>query len=65
MTYLQRPAFFAVRIFLAVISVLTEAKFYRTVFEKINERVARYVFFMLLVSAGMWNASAGNISTLF
>lgn len=56
----KRPSFFAVRIFLAVISVLAEAKFYRTVFEKINERVGRYLFFMLLFSAGMWNASTGK-----
>jgi alpha-1,2-mannosyltransferase len=55
----QRAAFFAVRISLATISVFAEAKFYRTVYEKINERVGRYLFFMLLFSAGMWNASAG------
>jgi hypothetical protein len=30
--------------------------------EKINERVGRYLFFMLLFSAGMWNASAGMLS---
>lgn len=56
----QRPAFFAVRMFLGVISVLTEARFYRTVSEKINDRVGRYLFFMLLFSAGMWNASTGE-----
>jgi len=32
------------------------------VYEKINERVARYLFFMLLFNAGMWNASSGNSS---
>jgi hypothetical protein len=56
----QRPVFFAVRIFLGVISTFCEVKFYRTVFEKINERVGRYLFFMLLTSAGMWNSSTGN-----
>ncbi|KAG6910519.1 hypothetical protein DXG01_009938 [Tephrocybe rancida] len=29
------------------------------VVEKINERVGRYLFFMLMFSAGMWNASSG------
>ncbi|KAK7063943.1 mannosyltransferase [Favolaschia claudopus] len=61
----KRAAFFAVRITLAVISVLAEAKFYRTVYEKINERVGRYLFFMLLFSAGMWNASAALLPSSF
>lgn len=56
----QRPAFFAVRISLAVASTLCEAKLYRMVVEKVNERVGRYLFFMLLFSTGMWNASAGK-----
>ena len=55
----KRPAFFGVRILLALICTLAEAKFYRTVSEKINERVGRYLFFMLLFSAGMWHASVG------
>jgi len=55
----QRPAFFAVRISLALVSSFCEAKLYRTVVEKVNERVGRYLFFMLLCSAGMWNASTG------
>ncbi|KAJ7459090.1 glycosyltransferase family 22 protein [Mycena galericulata] len=54
----KRAAFFAVRISLATVSVFAEAKFYRTVYENINERVGRYLFFMLLFNAGMWNASA-------
>lgn len=56
----QRIPFFAVRIFLAFLSTLTEAAFYRAVHQKINERVGRYLFFMLLFSAGMWNASTGQ-----
>ncbi|KAJ6502660.1 glycosyltransferase family 22 protein [Mycena vulgaris] len=61
----KRAAFFAVRISLATVSVLAEAKFYRTVYEKINERVGRYLFFMLLFSAGMWNASAALLPSSF
>ncbi|KAJ7269399.1 glycosyltransferase family 22 protein [Mycena haematopus] len=61
----KRAAFFAVRISLATISVFAEAKFYRTVYEKINERVGRYLFFMLLSSAGMWNASAALLPSSF
>lgn len=61
----QRPAFFAVRIFLAIISSLCEITFYRAVVEHINYRVGRYLFFMLLCSAGMWNASTGTPRLLF
>ncbi|KAF9225513.1 glycosyltransferase family 22 protein [Gyrodon lividus] len=61
----KRPAFFAVRIFLAVLSTLCEAKLCRTVVEKINERVGRYLFFMLLFNAGMWNATAAFLPSSF
>lgn len=59
----QRPSFFAVRIILAVASVLCEANLHRAVVTKVNERVGRYLFFMLLASAGMWNASTGASSS--
>jgi alpha-1,2-mannosyltransferase len=59
-TVMQRISFFAVRIFLGVISTLCEAALYRAVVEKINERVGRYLFFMLLFSAGMWNSATGK-----
>ncbi|KAJ6609372.1 glycosyltransferase family 22 protein [Mycena sp. CBHHK59/15] len=61
----KRAAFFAVRISLATICVFAEVKFYRAVYEKINERVGRYLFFMLLFSAGMWNASAALLPSSF
>lgn len=61
----KRPAFFAVRITLAVVSTLCEAKLCRTVVEKINERVGRYLFFMLLFSAGMWNAAPALLPSSF
>ncbi|KAG6837656.1 hypothetical protein H0H93_004932 [Arthromyces matolae] len=61
----KRPAFFAVRLFLSVFCVLAEAKFYKTVSDKINERVGRYLFFMLLFSAGMWNASTAFLPSSF
>jgi len=41
-------------------SVFAEAAFYRVVVERIHERVGRYLFFMLLFSAGMWSASTGS-----
>lgn len=47
------------RIFLAVLSTVCEVKFFRTVVEKISDRVGRYLFFILLFNAGMWNAAAG------
>lgn len=55
----QRPSFFAVRIGLAVASTLCEAKLCRAVVANINDRVGRYLFFMLLFSTGMWIATAG------
>ncbi|THH13499.1 hypothetical protein EW146_g6729 [Bondarzewia mesenterica] len=55
----KRPGFFSVRITLAVASSICEARLYETVKQKINNRVARYMFFMLVTSAGMWNASIG------
>ncbi|KAF9015664.1 glycosyltransferase family 22 protein [Cyathus striatus] len=61
----KRPSFFAVRIVLALVSTLVEAAFFRTVVEKINERVGRYLFFMLLLSAGMWNASTAFLPSSF
>ncbi|TFK41811.1 asparagine-linked glycosylation 9 protein isoform a [Crucibulum laeve] len=61
----KRIAFFAVRILLAVMSTLVEAAFFRTVVVRINERVGRYLFFMLLFSAGMWNASTAFLPSSF
>ncbi|KAJ4485792.1 glycosyltransferase family 22 protein [Lentinula aciculospora] len=61
----KRVAFFAVRIFLAVISSVTEVVLYRKVYEKVNHRVGRYLFFILLFNAGMWNASAAFLPSSF
>jgi alpha-1,2-mannosyltransferase len=55
----QRIAFFAVRLFLGVVSALIESAFYRSVVENVNQRVGRYLFFMLAFSAGMWNSATG------
>lgn len=55
----KRAAFFAVRIFLATISVLVEATLFRSIADRINDRVGRYHFFLMFFSAGMWNASTG------
>jgi Alg9-like mannosyltransferase family len=61
---LQRPAFFLVRAVLGTICTICEAKLYDTVRLKINNHVARYMLFMLVANAGMWNASTGE-SLLF
>ncbi|KAF9074855.1 glycosyltransferase family 22 protein [Rhodocollybia butyracea] len=61
----KRAAFFAVRIFLAVLSSLSEVTLYRKVYEKVNHRVGRYLFFILLFNAGMWNASAAFLPSSF
>ncbi|SRR6266436_3834727 len=57
---LQRPAFFLVRAVLGTICTICEAKLYDTIRLKINNRVARYMLFMLVANAGMWNASTGE-----
>ena len=56
---MQRPAFFAVRAVLGLASTLIESYFYRSVYTHVNERVGRYLFFMLSFNAGMWNAAPG------
>lgn len=61
----QRPAFFAVRIFLAAISSVCESFLYRTVVDKVNYRAGRYLFFFLLFGAGMWNASVAFLPSSF
>ncbi|KAI0782383.1 glycosyltransferase family 22 protein [Irpex lacteus] len=61
----KRPAFFAIRIFLAFISATSEAFFYRTVVDKINYRAGRYLLFMMLFNAGMWNASVAFLPSSF
>ncbi|KAG7099645.1 hypothetical protein E1B28_001471 [Marasmius oreades] len=61
----KRVAFFAVRMFLALICTLTECFFYRKVYEKVNHRVGRYLFFILLFNAGMWNASSAFLPSSF
>lgn len=61
----KRQVFFAVRICLAVVTTYCEAKFYRTVSVTLNDRVGRYMLFMLLFSAGMWNASTAFLPSSF
>ncbi|GFZ47156.1 hypothetical protein JCM24511_04899 [Saitozyma sp. JCM 24511] len=61
----KRQAFFALRLFLGAICSFCEARFMRTIAETINDRVARYTFFMLLLSAGMWSASVSFLPSSF
>ncbi|KAI0727865.1 glycosyltransferase family 22 protein [Fomitopsis betulina] len=61
----KRPAFFAVRIVLAVISSACESALYRAVVDKINYRAGRYLLFLLLFNAGMWTASASFLPSSF
>lgn len=60
LTVSQRQAFFAVRLWLGLVSSLCEAFFFRAVVETVNERVGRYLFFCMLFSVGMWNAATGQ-----
>ncbi|KAH9982783.1 asparagine-linked glycosylation 9 protein isoform a [Lactifluus volemus] len=61
----KRPAFFFVRAVLGTISTICEAKLYDTVRLKINNRVARYMLFMLAANAGMWNATTAFLPSSF
>ncbi|KAG9102402.1 mannosyltransferase [Ceratobasidium sp. 392] len=61
----KRPTYFGLKMIFAVVTSLCEARFYRTVVENINERVGRYLLFMLLFSAGMWNASTAFLPSTF
>ncbi|KAF8921995.1 asparagine-linked glycosylation 9 protein isoform a [Mucidula mucida] len=61
----KRPAFFALRITLAAISTFAEVFLYRQVYEKVNNKVGRYLFFMLASSTGMWNASTAFLPSSF
>ncbi|WVQ81367.1 hypothetical protein IAT38_003490 [Cryptococcus sp. DSM 104549] len=61
----KRPSFFALRISLGAISSYCEARFFRTVVETINERVGRYLFFTMLLSAGMFSASVAFLPSSF
>ena len=42
-------------------SSFCEAKFYRAIVETLNDRVGRYMLFMMVFNAGMWNASTGEL----
>jgi len=50
--------------FLGFISTICEAKFFRAVVESVNERVGRYLFFMMIFSAGMSSASVCMFTTV-
>ncbi len=59
--FAKRASFFALRIVFAIISSVCEAKLYRAVMEHVYYRVGRYLFFILLFSAGMWNSATGAV----
>lgn len=61
----KRAAFFVLRIALGMMCAACEAKFYRAVVENINERVGRYLLFMLIGSCGMWNAGVSFLPSTF
>lgn len=61
----KRATFFMLRIVFAFISSICEAKLYRAVMEHINYRVGRYFLFILMFSAGMWNASTAFLPSTF
>lgn len=50
---------------LGLCSSFVEATLYRRVYQEVNERVGRYLLFMLLFNAGMWNASTGVWLSVF
>lgn len=61
----KRHAFFGLRMIFAFTTSFCEARLYRAVVDHVNDRVGRYMLFMLLFSAGMWNASTAFLPSTF
>ncbi|CUA67499.1 alpha-1,2-mannosyltransferase [Rhizoctonia solani] len=61
----KRHTFFGLRMIFAFASSFCEAKLFRTVAEHVNDRVGRYMLFMLMFNAGMWNASTAFLPSTF
>jgi alpha-1,2-mannosyltransferase len=61
----KRQQFFALRMCLGAISSACEAAFFRAVVEAVNERVGRYLFFAMALSAGMFSASVAFLPSSF
>ncbi|WVN87816.1 uncharacterized protein L203_103011 [Cryptococcus depauperatus CBS 7841] len=61
----KRPAFFALRMSLGAICSFCEARFFRAVAGAINDRVARYLLVIMMLSAGMCYASVAFLPSSF
>ncbi|CAE6455165.1 unnamed protein product [Rhizoctonia solani] len=61
----KRHTFFGLRMIFAFITSFCEARLFRTVTDHVNDRVGRYMLFMLMFNAGMWNASTAFLPSTF
>ncbi|CCO32730.1 alpha-1,2-mannosyltransferase [Rhizoctonia solani AG-1 IB] len=61
----KRHTFFALRMVFAFVTSFCEARLFTTVVEHVNDRVGRYMLFMLMFNAGMWNASTAFLPSTF
>ncbi|CAE6508696.1 unnamed protein product, partial [Rhizoctonia solani] len=61
----KRHTFFGLRMIFAFVTSFCEARLFRTVAEHVNDRVGRYMLFMLMFNAGMWNASTAFLPSTF
>ncbi|KAL5640326.1 hypothetical protein ACGC1H_007557 [Rhizoctonia solani] len=61
----KRHTFFGLRMIFAFVSSFCEARLFRAVAEHVNDRVGRYMLFMLMFNAGMWNASTAFLPSTF
>ncbi|CAB5362776.1 unnamed protein product [Rhizophagus irregularis] len=57
--------FYAIRVIFAVICSICEMLFYLSAVKNLGPRVGRYLIFTMLISAGMWNASAAYLPSTF
>ncbi|ELU39400.1 asparagine-linked glycosylation 9 protein isoform a [Rhizoctonia solani AG-1 IA] len=61
----KRHTFFGLRMIFAFVTSFCEARLFTTVAEHVNDRVARYMLFILMFNAGMWNASTAFLPSTF
>ncbi|KAJ1302752.1 hypothetical protein OPQ81_003061 [Rhizoctonia solani] len=61
----KRHTFFGLRMIFAFVTSFCEARLFRAVVDHVNDRVGRYMLFMLMFNAGMWNASTAFLPSTF
>lgn len=58
----QRLPFFVVRLALAGLSTVCEARFYRSIADNVSLRIGRYTLFFLIFNAGMYTSATSTFT---